>query len=246
MTLATLTLISSYVLAPHRRAPSSYVLPPLPPASPLRRAGAVLATITQDVPTQEQLAPWHPLQPWQLTANGLKFLDADPGSGPSVAPNSVVSLHYTVSFAVSGQLLGTTRGKWPLSFAYGKHDVPLFSDAIAGMRVGGTRRLVVPAEKIPPSQMRYVPQDNYAEGLRVEITLESIETGVKALIPSLLPPGNRRLTIARALFALSFLPYLLPAELKPDWYQAGDPQLIYQAHQLDRMLGGATLDMLGL
>jgi len=251
MTLATLALIPSYMLTPLRPAPSSFVLAPLRPAlSSRRQRHGVLAAILQDAPAetgaQGQLAPWHPLQPWQLTAEGLKFLDDELGSGPSVAPNSVVSLHYTVSFATSGQILGTTQGKWPLSFAFGKHEVPLFSDAIIGMRVGGKRRLIVPAEKIPPSQVRKVPQDNYAEGLRIEIKLESIDTGAKALIPSLLPPGNRRVTIARVLFALSFLPYLLPAELQPGWYQSGDPQLISQAHQLDRMMGGATLDMLGL
>jgi hypothetical protein len=240
MTLATLTLISSFVFSPPRTAPVS------------RRTGAALVMITQDAPTEtsstaeERLAPWHPLQPWQLTADGLKFLDEELGNGPSIAKDSVVSLHYTVSFATSGQVIGSTRGKWPLSFAFGKHAVPVFSDAIDGMRVGGKRRLVVPAAKIPLTQMRNVPQDNYAEGLRFEIELESIDTGVKALIPSLLPPGNRRVTIARTLFALSFLPYLLPAELQPAWYVGHDPELIAQAHQLDRMLGGASLDMLGL
>ena len=204
--------------------------------------------VTKDAPTgllqqpkQEQVTPW------QLTADGLKFVDEELGTGPGLEePGSVVSVHYTVSFAVSGETLGTTRGKWPLTFAPNKHDVPLFSDAVQGMRVGGKRRLSVPASKIPPSQVGNVPQDNYAEGLRVEVELLEIETGAKALIPSLLPPGNRRVTIARALFALSFVPYLLPAELRPGWYQGGDPALIAQAHQVTSMMGGASIDLSAL
>jgi len=224
MALAILTLISC-----------SFVPTLLPrPASGSRRASAAVVMLTKDAPVAET---------WQLTTDGLKFVDEEIGNGPDLAPSSVISVHYTVSFAVSGELLGTTKGKWPLTFAPNKHDVPLFSDAVQGMRVGGKRRLAVPASKIPPSQVQNVPQDNYAEGLRVEIELESIESGAKALIPSLLPPGNRRVTIARALFALSFLPYLLPAELQPPWYQGGDPALIAQAHQVSNMMGGASLDL---
>jgi len=190
----------------------------------------------QETPTKEQVTPW------QLTADGLKFVDEEVGAGAGLAPDSVVSVHYTVSFATGGETLGTSKGKWPLMFAPKKHAVPLFSDAVQGMRVGGKRRLVVPASKIPASQVRNVPQDNYAEGLRLEMELLEIETGAKALIPSLLPPGNRRVTIARGLFALSFLPYLLPAELQPGWYQGGDPALIAQARQASSMLGGASID----
>ena len=67
--------------------------------------------VTKDAPTgllqqpkQEQVTPW------QLTADGLKFVDEELGTGPGLEePGSVVSVHYTVSFAVSGETLGTTR-----------------------------------------------------------------------------------------------------------------------------------------
>ena len=199
----------------------------------------------QETPTEEEVTPW------QLTADGLKFVDERVGTGAGVEPDSVVSVHYTVSFAVRPyDVLGTSKGKGPMTFAQGKHNVPLFSDAVQGMRVGGKRRLVVPAAKIPPSQIRNVPKDNYADGVRLEIELVAIQTGAKALIASLLSPGDRRITIARSLFALSFLPYLLPAELLPGWlaaqYHWGDPALIAQAREASRMLDGATIDFQAL
>ena len=90
------------------------------------------------------------------------------------------------------------------------------------MRVGGRRRLSIPAHMIPESQVRNVPQDQADEGLRIEVELVGIETGIKAVALSLLPPGNRRLVIARTVFLLSFLPYFLPEEIKPDGYKFGD------------------------
>ena len=224
---------------------------PAPSGASRRAGGAALVMVTKDAPLGLRETPTEEeVTPWQLTAEGLKFVDERVGTGAVVSPDSVVSVHYTVSFAVRPYDVLGTSNKWPLTFAHSKHNVPLFSDAVQGMRVGGKRRLVVPAANIPPSQMRNVPKDNYADGVRLEIELVAIETGAKALVASLLPPGDRRLTIARFLFALSFVPYLLPAELLPGWlaaqYQWGDPALIAQAHQASRMLGGASIDFQAL
>merc|ERR1712227_1028218 len=126
---------------------------------------------------------------WRTTDSGLKFVDEVVGNGVAPSPESVISLHYTVSFAKSGMVFGTSRGDRPLSFAPGKHDVPIFSEAVEGMRIGGKRRLTIPASKIPPTQAANVPQDHKGEDLRFEIELLRMETGLAALIPSLLPPG---------------------------------------------------------
>ena len=221
----------------------SYLLSPLPHTAPSTRAGAVFASITQEKTTEQ-------VTPWQTTVGGIGFVDEEIGTGAIASPNDVVSIHYTVYYAASGQELGSSRGRWPprpLMFALGKHDVPIFADAVKGMRVGGKRRLSVPASKIPESQLRNVPQDNFAEGLRFEMEFVGIESGVTAIVPSLLPPGTRRVTIARVLFALSFLPYLLPPDLQPGWYADGaDPNTIAEARQLSQMMGGASLEQLGL
>ena len=44
-----------------------------------------------------------------------------------------------------------------------------------------------------------------------------------------------------------FLPYLLPPDLQPGWYADGaDPNTIAEARQLSQMMGGASLEQLGL
>jgi hypothetical protein len=209
-------------------------------AAPAARARPVVAL------TEELLKPEEGQSiTWQVTPDGVRFVDQVVGRGESIEADSVVSLHYTVSLAESGMPLGTSRGRWPLTFAPGRHAVAIFAEGIKGMRVGGVRRLVVPASKIPPSQLRNVPVDQQGESLRFEIELVRLETGVAAALASVLPPGDRRLTVSRALFALSFLPYLLPAELQPAAWHWGDPAAIQAAHEVQSILGGASLEQLG-
>lgn len=171
-----------------------------------------------------------PVPMWQLTGTGLRFQDKNLGAGLEPESGTVVKLHYTVSFQ-SGQELGTSRPNKPLTFLLGKHDVGFFTEAVEGMRTGGQRRLAIPFDRIPRNQLQNVPKDQEGESLIVELELLGIETGVGAIIPSLLPPGNRRQTIARAAFALSFLPYLLPDDIKPEMFQFGDPVAIGEARR---------------
>ena len=204
---------------------TTFLVSPTPPQHRHTRA-SLACSLT---PT-EQIEPATEAVGWRVLEGGIKYVDEQTGSGSIAAADSVVSLHYTVSLA-SGMELGTSRGRWPLTFARGRHAVPIFNEAIDGMRVGGRRRLSVPASMVPPSQINNVPKDQAGESLRFEIELIEIETGLKAVIPSLLPPGNRRLTITRILFAMSFVPYFLPEDLKPELYRAGDVTAIHAARE---------------
>lgn len=177
---------------------------------------------------------------------GFKYLDEKIGSGALLDEPCVVAVHYSVSFAESGQVIGTSREKWPLTFALGKHDVPIMADAVRGMRIGGVRRLVVPAHKIPGTQIRNVPKDQAGESLRMEIELLGVVTGLGAIIPNVLPPGSRRLTIARFLFALSFLPYFLPEDVKPEMWRGHsieEVQATREASANSVWLGGAPMPL---
>jgi hypothetical protein len=183
---------------------------------------------------------------WQRTAGGLRFREIRAGTGEIPEQGSVVSVDYTITFSQSGDTLGTTRGTQPLTMALGKHGVQIFDDACAQMRVGSSRRLVVPASLIPESQSGNVPKDQEGESLVVDVELISIVTGPRALIPSLLPPGTRRASIMRLLFALSFLPYLLPETMQPEFYHFGDPAAIYAAKVAAHdslWLGGAAVPL---
>ena len=85
------------------------------------------------------------------------------------------------------------------------------------MRVGGKRTLLIPAElgygedgagAIPPNAT-----------LRFECELVALETGFAAIMSTF--PGGISNVVLTSLLALSFIPYMLPAELKPDAWKAG-------------------------
>merc|ERR1719440_398708 len=96
---------------------------------------------------------------WSTTDElGFKFIDDEVGQGEAPTLGQVVQLHYTVTVLSSGTVLGTSRTKaWPLTFALGRHNVPIFDEALQGMRIGGRRRLLVPPSAIPESQASNVP-----------------------------------------------------------------------------------------
>ena len=193
----------------------AYVMPSMPSSSAFMPAASIRAGSVVSIAQVPLEAA--PALTWRSTSGGIKYVDDIVGSGPIPRSSDVVSVLYTVSLL--DMPIGTNRGKGPLTFRSDKHPVPIFTEALEGMRVGGRRRLNVPADMVPASQLGNIPQDQAGEPLRFEIDLVTIEHGVKAVIPSLLPPGNRRLMIARALFALSFVPYAFPENLKPESYR---------------------------
>jgi len=210
------------------------------------RGCPIVAALETEAPLRNQAESSGEPKLWREMPGGIKFVDEVIGNGALPGSDAVVSLHYTVSFAVSGMELGTSRGHWPLSFSPSKHPLPIFAEGIAGMRVGGRRRLSVPAHLIPESQVQNVPQDQAGEGLRFEVELIGVETGTKAFALSLLPPGSRRRDIARTLFLLSFLPYFLSDDVKPEGYRFGDVEDIQARHEAAAnsvWLGGAAEDL---
>lgn len=183
---------------------------------------------------------------WKKTPGGIKFRELSMGNGEAPLEDSVVSVHYTISFAASGESLGSSRGRWPLTFALGKDHVPLFEEVVKSMRVGSSVRMVIPPSMIPKEQSSNVPRDQAKDSLVAEVELVGIETGLSAVIPSLLRPGSRRTVIMRSLFALSFLPYFLPDDIKPDIYKMGDIEAIKQAQEVamnSKWLGGAATSL---
>ena len=78
--------------------------------------------------------------------SGLYVLDVKEGTGPAVGPGQVAQVHYTGWF-VSGQQFDSSVGGSPLEFAVGQHQViDGWDEGVAGMKVGGKRRLVIPPE----------------------------------------------------------------------------------------------------
>eukprot|EP00877_Chromochloris_zofingiensis_P001099 jgi/Chrzof1/10990/Cz05g19230.t1 len=92
------------------------------------------------------------------TASGLQFQDLRDGSGESPQPGDTCIVDwdgYTIGYygrpfearnkAKGGSFTGDNKEY--LRFVLGQHDViPAFEEAVAGMKVGGIRRIIVPVE----------------------------------------------------------------------------------------------------
>ncbi len=90
----------------------------------------------------------------------MRFVEGKPGTGAFAGPGKLYVLHYT-GWLWDGTRFDSSRDKgMPFSFEQGKRKViPGFDAGFEGMRVGGTRRLMIPYQlaygvkgrgKIPP------------------------------------------------------------------------------------------------
>ncbi len=82
---------------------------------------------------------------------GLIIEDVEVGSGPEATPGSTVRVHYTGWLFQNGQQgakfdSSKDRGE-PFSFPLGAgHVIKGWDQGVAGMKVGGKRRLTIPPE----------------------------------------------------------------------------------------------------
>ena len=137
LTLALLALAACGGDAPAPPAPE-----PLPatPAVPPAHAAAPSA---REIPAFVAVADGELTK----TASGLQYKDWTVGTGESPAAGSMVQVEYT-GWLTDGKLFDSSY-KRPDSFRFplGKGKViPGWDEGVAGMKVGGKRRLVIPAE----------------------------------------------------------------------------------------------------
>ncbi len=81
------------------------------------------------------------------TASGLQYQDVATGSGPAAAPGQVAVVHYT-GWLTDGTKFDSSRDRGePFSFPLGGGQViPGWDEGVAGMKVGGRRKLVIPPD----------------------------------------------------------------------------------------------------
>ena len=78
--------------------------------------------------------------------SGLYVLDVQEGTGPAISAGQVAQVHYT-GWLVDGAQFDSSVGGSPLEFPVGQARVIAgWDEGVAGMKVGGTRRLVIPPE----------------------------------------------------------------------------------------------------
>lgn len=80
------------------------------------------------------------------TDSGLQYEDVIVGEGTEAQSGKSVSVHYTGSFA-DGRVFDSSVDRGPFEFALGAGMVIKgWDEGVAGMKVGGKRTLVIPAE----------------------------------------------------------------------------------------------------
>lgn len=111
-------------------------------------AVALLAACSGDGPTGPNVPDLIPLPastPVVTTASGLKYSEITVGTGATAQTGSQVAVHYTGWLAATGKGFDTSAGQQPFQLVLGQHQVITgFEEGIAGMKVGGKRRLYIP------------------------------------------------------------------------------------------------------
>jgi FKBP-type peptidyl-prolyl cis-trans isomerase len=79
--------------------------------------------------------------------SSLQKIDTVSGTGAQVKTGDTVSVHYTGAVASTGEVFQSSKdfGTEPVTFPLGSV-IKGWTEGIPGMKVGGTRRLVIPAE----------------------------------------------------------------------------------------------------
>ncbi len=85
----------------------------------------------------------------RTTPSGLQFEDTTPGNGPTASNGQSVKVHYTgwlYSDGAAGRKFDSSKDRGdPFAFTLGAGMVIKgWDEGVAGMQVGGTRRLVIP------------------------------------------------------------------------------------------------------
>lgn len=88
---------------------------------------------------------------WQTTSSGLQYDDVLAGSGDEAQPGDEVRVHYTgwlYENGAAGRKFDSSKDRGqPFSFPLGAgHVIRGWDEGVAGMKVGGTRRLLIPSD----------------------------------------------------------------------------------------------------
>ncbi len=90
-----------------------------------------------------QLANFTPV----TTVDSLQKIDTKEGNGDVVKPGDTVTVHYTGAVAGTGKIFQSSKDTGnPVTFPL-SGVIKGWTDGVPGMKVGGTRRLVIPADQ---------------------------------------------------------------------------------------------------
>ncbi len=89
----------------------------------------------------------HNFEPRTEPVVALEVIDVEVGTGEEVKPGATITAHYTGALVKNGVIFQSSHdfGK-PISFGLNQV-IEGWTQGVPGMKVGGTRRLVIPAEQ---------------------------------------------------------------------------------------------------
>ena len=88
----------------------------------------------------------HDFEPRNETVRGLEIVDVEVGTGEEVRPGATITAHYTGAIVKSGVIFQSSFDFGdPITFGLDQV-IAGWTQGVPGMKVGGTRRLVIPAE----------------------------------------------------------------------------------------------------
>ena len=82
-----------------------------------------------------------------VTASGLQIIEVEVGTGDEAQSGQTASVHYTGWLADGTKFDSSLDRGQPITFVLGTGQlIPGFEEGIAGMKAGGTRRLIIPPD----------------------------------------------------------------------------------------------------
>ena len=81
------------------------------------------------------------------TQSGLQYEDTKVGTGPEAVAGKTVEVHYTGTLADGTKFDSSHDRRQPFAFRLGAGEVIKgWDEGVQGMKVGGTRKLVIPSD----------------------------------------------------------------------------------------------------
>lgn len=107
----------------------------------MQEGGSVWRTLWRMMDDFNETAAAHEL------ASGLQYMELAEGTGPEATAGQQATVHYT-GWLTTGQKFDSSRDRGqPFTFALGGRQVIAgWDEGVQGMKIGGRRKLVVPAE----------------------------------------------------------------------------------------------------